>query len=88
MGDIEDINLKAIYGDTHLYLNDYYKDLDTQYPNISSFMMDILEFSDNHRLDKATLFNNLKKTKLKYNINPKHSIIIYMLKKYVSIYWF
>ena len=30
MGDIEDINLKTIYGDTHLYLNDYYKDLDVQ----------------------------------------------------------
>ena len=85
MGDIEDINLKTIYGDTHLYLNDYYKDLDVQYPTINSFMMEILEFSDNNSLDKATLFNNLKKTKLKYNINPKHSILIYMLKKYVSI---
>ena len=76
MGDIEDINFKTIYGDTHLYLNDYYKDLDSQYPNIRSFMMDLLEFSENNSLDKDLLFKHIKHSKLKYKINLSGNNII------------
>ena len=84
--DIEEFDLRKVYGTDHLYIKDFYKDMEYQYPNINTYILELLEYVKEHPNDKRLVFTKMRDLNKKYSITPKYSTIIYILKRMFSMY--
>ena len=85
--DIEEFDLRKVYGASHLYVKDFYRDIETQYPNINTYILELLEYVKEHPNDKRLVFTKMRELNKKYSITPKYSTIIYILKRMFSMYF-
>ena len=82
--DIEDIN-PIIHGVKHLKLNNYYDNIEEKYKDINIFMEELIDEYKQNNYNVNNFFKNLKVLEKKYRLNPKKSLIIYLLKKRYSL---
>ena len=85
MKDIEDLDLNKIYGSNHLFLSEHYYKLYHSFPNIDLLIDELIDYTiKNKIISSKELFKYMKTLNIKYKINPKNSIYIYLLKKRVA----